>query len=105
MRRLLVSITGGILIPISLFALTMMLGESLEHRWGLGWLANLLMFSFVGPMAIWERVFPHSPSCPSCGPTDTAIVATLVTVFLFYSVATYLIHVLIKRLRHREVRL
>ncbi len=105
MRRLLISITGGIFIPLFLFAFTMMAVESLEHDWGLGWLANLLMFSFVGPMVIWERVFPHLPSCPSCGPTDKAIVATIVTVFLFYSVSTYLIQVLIKRLRRREVRL
>jgi len=105
MRGLLISITGGIFIPLLLFATTMMLGESLEHDWGLGWLANLLMFSLVGPMAIWERVFPHSPSCPSCGPTDKAIVATIVTVFLFYSVSTYLIKVAIERLRRRDARL
>ena len=103
-RVLLISFSGGVLIPLLLFAAAMMLGESLEHRWGLGWLANLLMFSIVGPMVIWERVFPHSPSCPSCGPTDTAIVATIVTVFLFYSISTYLIQVLIERLRRSAVR-
>ena len=64
MRRFLIAITGGILIPLFLFGFTMMTAESLEHGWGLGWLANLLMFSFVGPMVIWERVFP---SCPPVG--------------------------------------
>ncbi len=102
MRRFLIAITGGILIPLFLFGFTMMTAESLEHQWGLEWLANLLMFSFVGPMVIWERVFP---SCPSCGPADTAIVATIVTVFLFYSLMTYLIQMAIGRIRRRDVPL
>lgn len=102
MRRFLVAITGGILIPLFLFGFTMMTAEYLEHDWGLEWLANLLTFSFVGPMVIWERVFP---SCPSCGPADTAIVATIVTVFLFYFVLTYLIQMVIGRLRRRDVHL
>ena len=104
MRRLLISIGGGVLIPVSLFALTMMAGESLEHDLGMGWLASALMFSFVGPMALWERVFPHSPPCPSCGPTDSAMVATIVTDFLFYSVLVYLIQAAIGRLRHSGPR-
>ena len=102
MRRLLISISGGVFIPLVLFAFTMMAGESLEHDRGMGWLANALMFSFVGPMALWERVFPHSPSCPSCGPTDSAIVTTIVTDFLFYSVSVYLIQVIAGRLRRRD---
>ena len=104
LQALLISFSGGVLIPLLLFVAAMMLGESLEHRWGQGWLANLLMFSVVGPMVIWERVFPHSPACPSCGPTDTAIVATIATVFLFYFILTYLIQVLIGRFRPRDLR-
>jgi hypothetical protein len=105
MKRLLISISGGAFIPLLLFAFTMMMVERLEHSWGMAWLANLLMFSFVGPMVIWERVFPHQAPCPSCGPTDTAIAATIVTVFLFYFVLTYLIQVVIGRLRRGEARL
>ena len=104
MRGLLISVSGGVLIPLFLFAFTMMAGESLEHDRGLGWLTNLLMFSFVGPMLLWERVFPHLPPCPSCGPTDAAVVATILTDFLFYSTLTYLIRVVIERLRRRDVR-
>lgn len=104
MRRTLVSISGGVFIPLLLFAFTMMMVERLD-KWGLGWLANVLMFSIVGPMAIWERVFPRLPSCPSCAPTDPAIVATIFTVFLFYFVLTYLIQLLIERRRGRAVRL
>ena len=103
MRKLLISITGGVFIPLLLFGFTMMTAESLEHKWG--WLVNLVMFSFVGPMAVWERVFPHLPPCPSCGTTDKAIVATIVTVFLFYSVFTYLIQLVIGKLRRRNVPL
>src|SRR6266550_4953236 len=102
-RALLISFSGGVLIPLLLFVAAMMLAESLEHRWGLGWLANILMFSVVGPMVIWERIFPHSPACPSCGPTDTPMVATIATVLLFYSISTFLIQVLIGRLRRRDL--
>jgi hypothetical protein len=102
MRRLLISISSGVFIPLVLFAFTMMAGESLEHDRDMGWLANALMFSFVGPMALWERVFPHPPSCSSCGPTDSAIIATIVTDFLFYSVSVYLIQVVVGRLRRRD---
>jgi hypothetical protein len=101
MRRLFISISGGLLIPLLLFAFTMMMAERLERDWGLGWLANLVAFLCVGPMAIWERVFPHSPSCPSCGPTDTAIAASIVTVFLFYAGLTYLIQVVVEKLRSK----
>jgi hypothetical protein len=105
MKRLLISFSGGVFIPLLLFAFTMIMVERLEHNWGMGWLANILMLSFVGPMAIWERVFPHQASCPSCGPTDKAIAATIVTVFLFYLVLTYLIQVVIGRLQRRDVQL
>ena len=102
MRRLLISIGGGIFIPLLLFAFTMMVGESLEYDLGMGWLANLLMFSFVGPMVIWERVFPAPPSCPSCGPTDAAIIGTIVTVFMFYFLLTYLIQMAMERLWRKD---
>jgi len=105
MRRLLISISGGVFIPLLLFALSMMMVERLEHNWEMGWLAILLMFSIVGPMVIWERVFPHLPACPSCAPTDTAIVATIVTVFLFYSLLTFSIQLVIERIRPRVVPL
>jgi hypothetical protein len=103
MRRLLISVTGGIFIPLLLFAFTMMMVERIEQKWGMGWLANALMFSVVGPMAIWERVFPPPPSCLSCGPTETAIFATIVTVFLFYAVLTYLIQVALNFRSGRQI--
>ena len=106
MRRLLISIGGGIFIPLLLFAFTSMVGESLEYRFGMKWFANLLIFSFVGPMVIWARVFPPPPSCPSCGPTDAAIIATIVSVFLFYFLLTYFVQMAIERLRRKgKVRL
>ena len=105
MRRLLISVSGGVFIPLLLFAFAMMMVERIERNWGMGWLANLLMFSIVGPMAIWERVFPHLPACLSCGPTDTAIMATIVTVFLFYSVLTFSIQLVIERLRRKNAPL
>lgn len=82
----------------------MMSADTLEHKLGLGWLVNILMLSFLAPMAIWEQVFPRLPPCPSCGPTDAAVVATILTVFVFYAVATYLILMAIRRLRHAKER-
>jgi len=104
MKKLFISIAGGVFIPLLLFVFTMMMVERIEQNWRMGWLANVLMFSIVGPMAIWERVFPPSPSCLSCGPTDTAIIATIVTVFLFYAVLTYLIQVALNFRSGRRTR-
>jgi len=104
MRGLLISISGGIFIPLFLFAFTMMAGESLENDLGLGWVGNLLMFSFLGPAILWERVFPPPPSCPSCWTTDAAIVATIITDFLVYSILTYLVRKVVERLRYRDAK-
>ena len=104
MRRLLISICGGIFIPLSLFAFTATVGETLEYDMEMEWAVNLLLYSFAGPLKIWDRTFPPPPSCPSCGPTTAALLATVITVFIFYSLLTYVVQVMIERLRRREVR-
>jgi hypothetical protein len=93
MKGLWVPVMGGVGIPLVLFTLAMMIGDALEHRWGMPWLANALRFSVVAPMALWERVFPPLTT----GPSDKAIVATIVTVFLFYAFATYLVQMAVGR--------
>ena len=94
-RRLLISASGGISIPIFLFALTSLVGEELDRR-GMEWAVDLLTFWFRGPLKIWERVFPPPP-CDSCGPTAAALTATIVTVFVIFASLTYLIRVMIER--------
>jgi hypothetical protein len=95
MKGFWVPIAGGVCIPLLLFTLAMLIGDKLEYRWGMPWLANALRFSVVAPMALWERVFPPLPT----GPSDKAIVATIVTVFLLYALATYVVQTAAGRLR------
>jgi len=101
-RRLLISVGGGISIPILLLALTSLVGEELERR-AVEWPIDLLFFSFMGPLKIWERVFPPPP-CDSCGPTTAALIATIVTVFVIYASFTYLVRLLIERSRSGDAR-
>ncbi|HKB66847.1 MAG TPA: hypothetical protein VKC61_13405 [Pyrinomonadaceae bacterium] len=102
MRRLLISGAGGISIPILLLAFTSLVGEELERR-GMERTIDLLFFSFMGPLRIWERVFPPPP-CESCGPTPAALVATILTVFVIYASLTYVVTVIIERSRIRNAR-
>jgi hypothetical protein len=102
MRRLLISVGGGISIPILLLAFASLVGEELDRR-GMEWAVDLLFFSFMGPLKIWERVFPPPP-CESCGPTTAALIATIVTVFVIYASLTYLVRVIIERSRSRNAR-
>ncbi len=104
MRRLLIAFSGGIFIPHLLFAFTGLVGEFLEYEMGMEWAVHLLLYFFVGPLKIWDRVFPPPPSCPSCGPTTAALIATVITVFIFYALLTYLIQIMIEKLHHRKVR-
>jgi hypothetical protein len=105
MERLFLAFLGGTFIPISLFLITAIVGEFLELRMGMEWAVNLLVYSFMGPLKIWTRVFPPPTSCGSCGPTKAAVGATVVTIFLFYSILTYLIQMVIARFRRNQIAL
>jgi len=102
MRRLLISFAGGITIPIVLLALTSLVGEQLEQR-GMEWPVDLLFLSFMGPLRIWERVFPPPP-CDSCGPTTAALAATILSDFVIYASLTYVVRLIIERPRIRNAR-
>jgi hypothetical protein len=101
-RRLLISVGGGISVPILLLAFTSLVGEELDRR-GMEWAVDLLFFSLMGPLKIWKRVFPPPP-CESCGPTTAALIATIVTVFVIYASLTYVVRVIIERSRSRNAR-
>jgi hypothetical protein len=102
MRRLLISFSGGILIPLILFAFTALVGEFLEYEMKWEWAANLLMYSFAGPLKLWDRVFPPPSTCPSCGPTNAALIATVITVFIFYASLTHVVQIMIEKFQNKE---
>jgi hypothetical protein len=102
-ERLFLSLVGGILIPFVLMLSTSLVGESFDEL-GKEWVVDGLMYSFVGPLKIWARVFPPPPSCSSCGPTNAAIIATIVTDFLFYSLLTDLLQIMIEKIQRKKPR-
>ena len=105
MKRLFLAFLGGTFIPISLFLITAIVGKFLEDKMGMEWAVNLLIYSFMGPLKIWIRVFPQPASCVSCGPTRSAVSATLITIFLFYFLLSYLIQMVIGRFRRNHIGL
>jgi len=105
MKRLFVAFLGGTFIPLSLFFITAIVGEFLEDRIGMEWAVNLLIYSFMGPLEIWTRVFPPPASCGSCGPTRVAVGAAVITIFLFYFLLTYLIQMVIARFGRNRIGL
>ena len=103
MRRVLISLSGGIFFPLVLLGFTSFIGEKLDRR-GMEWVVDILFSSFTVPLKIWERAFPAPVACPSCGPTAAALIATIVTVFIAYSLLTYLIQVIVVRFPRRNNR-
>ena len=77
LKRLLVSLCGGLLIPVFLFA--------------------TFPYSVTWPLFFWESVFPSG--CESCGPSVGAIAASIATDFIFYSSLTHLIQLILRRPR------
>ena len=100
MKRLLISICGGLSIPLVLFVAAATLLPLLQQL-DMEWAARFLFDTFMWPLRIWAPIFPNP--CESCGPSDAAIIATIITDFLLYSSLTHLIQVIIARARRRGV--
>lgn len=83
MERLLISLCGGVVLPLFLLALnfpaTVIFGPG-PH--------SLLLYSIGWPYFIWDPVFPPQP-CNSCINLK-AIIASVITDFVAYSLLTYL---------------
>jgi hypothetical protein len=98
MRRLLISIAGGLILPLGFYTLIESVGGYLEFEMNMESTARVLAYAFLWPLLLWSWVFPPPPSCPSCGPTDAALVAAVITYFIFYSALTYLVQFLFANL-------
>jgi len=101
-QRTLISSIGGILIPLALFALIDPLAGYL-YPFEIEWPTEFLVILLAWPLFIWHRVFPPPPTCPSCG-TNTALAASVITIFIFWFVITYLSQILIGRLWAKRAR-
>jgi hypothetical protein len=64
------------------------------------WVVRVAFYTFAWPLEVWEPIFPNP--CESCGPTDEAIAATIATDFIFYSLLTYLIQLILGRPRREH---
>ena len=105
-RRLLISFAGGLLIPFALFWLVFFgegfLKENVNNE-GVG--ANIVYGAIVWPILLSDRIFPQSPNCPSCGPSEDSIKAAIIIYFIFYSAVTYTLQIVVAKLwtrRHRS---
>lgn len=91
MKRLLISFAGGLVLPLVFFAAVNFLAVYLEIGLKGGWPTIVLAHALFWPIFLWEPIFPQPPSCQSCGPTNAALVAAVITCFVFYSALTYVI--------------
>jgi hypothetical protein len=97
MKRLSVSLCGGLLIPVFLFATFLLLARVFGVTGIMDRVLTFLLYSVTLPLFFWESVFPRG--CESCGPSVGAIAASIATDFIFYSSLTYLIQLILRRPR------
>jgi len=98
--HLLLSIAGGLLLPlILLWLLSAVWGTLLDAGYERG--AIFTGIAFFWPLQLAIRIFPPPSHCPSCGPTDAALVTAIIIYFAFYAAVTYIIQFLVARLWNR----
>lgn len=84
MRRVSLSVVGGMVIPILLF-----LGGAFASDLNIGWLAGTLLFAVGWPFEIYSPIFPPPPDCPFCDPTLPAMLASMLCDFIVYALISY----------------
>ena len=94
MRRLLISIAGGIVIPL-LLLLFFIVGASLIGMTELDWMLKPLFNLIWWPFAVWEPFFPSA--CGSCGPSIEAVAVNIATQFVVYTLLTYIASAVARR--------
>jgi hypothetical protein len=98
--RLLLSTAGGLLFPLALYWSLNALGGALYEA-GHERAAGTVIVIFLWPLFLADRIFPPPPHCPSCGPTDAALITAIIIYFMFYAMVTYIIQILAARLWNR----
>lgn len=96
MKRILISVLGGVMIPLSLTGSAILIVEILGIHW-LEPLARLLLMAVAWPLKIFSRVFPQATGVILEGPSSSALVATIIVDFLVYSLVSYSILVLLEK--------
>jgi hypothetical protein len=90
MRRLLLSIAGGVLIPILIFG-GALLGALVAHLWHITWLGESFLWLIGWPLALLKPLTPSSEDTSSTAAHIRLAVylATPILDFLAYSLLTY----------------
>jgi len=104
MRRMLISVAGGLGLPIAFYNIADSLGAYL-YRLQMKTTAKAVVYAFGWPLILWDWVFGRRADCSSCV-NPYAMVAAVVTYFVFFALLTYLAQVVIEKLwaRVRPVR-
>ena len=98
--RLLISLAGGLILPLVLLWLLSAVAEKLLDA-GYERAVFSGAIAFFWPLQVAIRIFPPLPHCQSCGPTDAALITAIIIYFVFYAVVTYIIQILVARLWNR----
>jgi len=98
--RLLLSLAGGLILPLVLLWLLSAVAERLLDA-GYERAVFSGAIAFFWPLQLAIRIFPPPPHCPSCGPTDAALITAIIIYFVFYAAVTYIIQILAARLWNR----
>ena len=88
MRRVVLSLFGGVLVPVSLFGMGVLIMDILGLR-KLEPIARVLIVAAAWPLKIFGYIFPNDEL--ALGPTNEALLATVILDILIYSTLVYLI--------------
>ena|SRR5256885_9168104 len=86
MKRILLSLIGGVVIPTLLLFIVFFMMHIFELT-PLEPLAYALLIMVIWPLKIFNRIFPAEGM--AFGPTDAALIGTAICTVLFYSILTY----------------
>jgi hypothetical protein len=90
-RALVLSVCGGMLtMALMVVAVALLDGYHHDSRTTPMWAQDALRYLLMWPMSIFRHVFPPAPNSLSDGPTMEAVLATLGTDLILYSLPFYL---------------
>ncbi len=89
-KRLLLSIAGGIAVPLLLVVIAMIIHMIFPQQREMAWLGAIYFWVAGWPLKIFNVIFPSSPNCPDCGPVGVAVMATMICDVIIYSSLIYI---------------